>query len=92
MFHSHESLEGFTRDRIEQRHREARQHDQLQLAAGDAQPSRFARLVLRLAALVQRTDRRMTNGADAPSGGVCETACPERLAGTCRCAQLGRAA
>jgi hypothetical protein len=92
MFHSHESLEGFTRDRVAQRHREARQHDQLRLARGDTGPNRFARLVLRLVELVRGTPRHVTSGDEAPSEGLCEIACPERIAGTCRCAQLGRAA
>jgi hypothetical protein len=91
MFNSPEVIERIALNHVEQRRREARVHDQLRLARGDAGPGRFARLATLLAALLGGALRRVATGAGAGSDGACEVACPERLAGTCRCAQLGHA-
>ena len=91
MNHNPELFERTVLNRVEQLRREARVHDQLQLAQANPWSSGFARLVSRLAALVRGTDRRAATGDEAWRDGACDVACPERLAGTCRCAQLGRA-
>ena len=91
MNHNPELFERTVLNRVEQLRREASAYDQLRLAQRNAGPSRFTRLVFRLAALVRGTDCRAATGDEAWRDGACDVACPERLAGTCRCAQLGRA-
>ena len=91
MNHNPELFERTVLNRVEQLRREARVHDQLQLAQANPWSSGFARLAERLAGLRGGMDRGATAADEARRDGACEVACPERLAGTCRCAQLGHA-